>query len=300
MSFWRHIIVGITSVAFAVMLVMPVSALDVPPRPSLDRPIVDTTRTLTEVQITDLAQDIATARQEKSFELGVLIIPSLQGEPIEDYSLNVARGWGIGDKNDNTGALLLVAKDDRKIRIEVGYGLEGALNDARAGRIIRDTIAPEFREARYYEGIKKGIAEIWAALDNKPAASAPIDMGGSVSDSAGTIIFFGLWIIPWMFAILARTRSWWAGGVMGGVIGAVGGMILGWNLASIGGALFLIIVGFAFDYAVSKNYKERAGRGDNPSWWAGGSHWGGGSGGRSSGGSFGGGSFGGGGASGNW
>jgi uncharacterized protein len=103
-------------------------------------------------------------KQGTTHEIALLTVESLHGEPIERFALEVGRAWGIGGKEKNNGALLLVSKADRKIRIEVGRGLEGSLTDSICGRIIRDVIVPEFKQGRYGVGIKNGIVAIHEAI----------------------------------------------------------------------------------------------------------------------------------------
>lgn len=287
------------AIAAALLFVTNAMALEMPPAPPLERPIVDTTHTLTDQQVTQLSEQINTARQKKSFQLAVLMVPSLEGGAIEEYTLRVTRTWGIGEKGKNNGVLLFIAKNDRKMRIEVGYGQEGALTDARAARIIRNVIAPEFRENNFYEGIQAGVTEIIAALEGQaePAATEKTGMG----DYIGALFFVGyilLSLASWIVSILARSKSWWAGGVLGAVIGGAIFAILGFALSGLMVLIAATGIGLLLDYFVSKNYRERSAKGDYPSWWAGGTF--GGWGGGDSGGSFGGGDFGGGGASGDW
>lgn len=104
-------------------------------------------------------------------QFAVLTIPSLQGAVLEEFSLEVARTWGLGRKDKDDGILLLVSRDDRKLRIEVGYGLEGVLPDALCGRIIRDAIVPRFRRGDYAGGVTAGADEVLAALSGE--ASSP-------------------------------------------------------------------------------------------------------------------------------
>ena len=138
-------------------------ALDVPPVPPLSRPVVDTTRTLSDQQIQQLSEQITAARTQKSFQLAVLMVPSLEQTALEDYSLKVARAWGIGEKGKNNGVLIVIAKNDRKVRIEVGYGNEGNLTDARMSRLIRSVMAPKFQAGDYYGGIQAAVTDIVAA-----------------------------------------------------------------------------------------------------------------------------------------
>lgn len=279
-------------------------ALDVPAAPSLDTPIVDQTGTLTTEQIKQLAEQIAKSRKEKSYQIGVLIISSLgNDEYLEGYSLKVARAWGIGEKDTSNGVLLLVAIDDHKLRIEVGRGLEGDLTDVKSSRIIRNVITPKFKEGKYFEGISEGVNSIQLAVANKPDPAAetevsePVDWAGVVS----MIVFGGIVGLSWLGAVLGRSKSWWAGGVIGGIAGLVLMVIFSFVLWSILSLVGFIVFGLLFDFFVSKNYKQHARSHTDPAWWAGGT-WGGGSGwgGGSSGGGFGGGGFSGGGSSGSW
>ena len=293
----------VASIAVALAVSAGAAALDVPKAPTLDVPIVDQTGTLTAGQIQQLADTIATSRKEKSYQIGILILPTLgNDEYLEGYSLKVARGWGIGEKDTSNGVLLLIVKDDRKLRIEVGRGLEGDLTDVRANRIIRNVITPKFKEGKYFEGISEGVNSIQLAVAAKPDPAAAkttesVDWGAIVS----TAVFIGIAVLSWLGAVLGRSKSWWAGGVIGAVAGLVLMVIFGFAIWAIIGFIGLIFGGLGFDYLVSKNYKAHAADHTNPAWWAGGT-WGGGGGGwgGSSGGGFGGGGFSGGGSSGSW
>lgn len=294
----------VASIAVALAVSAGAAALDVPKAPTLDVPIVDQTGTLTAGQIQQLADKIAASRKEKSYQIGILIIPTLgNDEYLEGYSLKVARGWGIGEKDTSNGVLLLIVKDDRKLRIEVGRGLEGDLTDVRANRIIRNVITPKFKEGKYFEGISDGVNSIQLAVAAKPDPAAAkttesVDWGAIVS----TAVFIGIAVLSWLGAVLGRSKSWWAGGVIGAVAGLVLMVIFGFAIWAIIGFIGLIFGGLGFDYLVSKNYKAHAADHTNPAWWAGGTWGGGGSGwgGSSGGGGFGGGGFSGGGSSGSW
>jgi len=272
-----------------------VLALAVPPAPT-DIPIVDQTNTLTNEQQQSLAKTIAAEETATGNQIGILIIPSLQGDSIEDYSIRVAREWGIGSKEKSNGVLLVIAKDDHRLRIEVGYGLEGALTDVQSGRIIRSSITPQFKAGNYYEGVKQGVESIIKAIHGETDTTA------TTSDNTfsmwGALLFFGF-ICSWIVSMLARTKSWWAGGVVGTVIGVIVGLLSGYVFMGILGVLLFGGLGLLFDKLISANYQAHARRGRAPSWWAGGPFIGGG---RSGGGfgGFGGGGFGGGGASSGW
>ncbi len=148
----------------------PASALDVPERPS--GRVTDFTGTLSPTDIASLESKLLAFERETTDQIAVLMIPSLEGESLEDYSIRLAEKWKIGQKGKNNGVILLVVKNDRKMRIEVGYGLEGALPDALAGTIVRNEIAPRFRSGKFYEGIDAGIQAIMAATKGEYKAPA--------------------------------------------------------------------------------------------------------------------------------
>lgn len=305
----------ITSATFvATLLAMVIGtplayALDVPPRPT-DIPLVDQTNTLTQAQKQALATRIADERKASGNQVAILMIPSLEDEPLEEYTLKVARGWGIGQKERDSGVLLLIAKDDRRLRIEVGYGLEGALTDIRSGQIIRDRITPQFRQNKYYEGISEGLSGIVAAINGEKDPN--LQAGGSgqsdgserrdTSDLPFELIFFGLLFIPsWLGSMLARTKSWWAGGIVGAAAGGIIALFFGFMVIGLISVIALTLLGLFLDRTVSANYRKHAANGVAPSWWAGGPWIGGGRSNSKGGfGGFGGGSFGGGGSSGSW
>ncbi len=308
---WCYGLIASLALMVPLGLQLPVHALDAPPAPK-DVPLVDQTGTLTQQQIAGLADKISSERKATGNQIGVLMIGSLQGDALEDYSLKVARGWGIGQKDRDSGVLLVVVKDDRKLRIEVGYGLEGVLPDIRAAQIIRDRITPEFRKNNYYAGINSGLDGIISAIHGEKDPQ----LGSGTTDSKnsgsiwGTLAAFS-WVfilIPvWLGSVLGRTKSWWAGGVIGAGIGLIIGIFAGFLFWGVAAIVSLAAGGLLFDWAVSRNYKKAASGGsDGPSWWAGGPWLGGGTFGGGSGGDggdfggFSGGSFGGGGSSGSW
>lgn len=232
-----------------------------------------------------------------SAQVSVVTIKNLDGDTIEDYANKLFDEWGIGQKGKDNGVLLLVAVDDREMRIEVGYGLEGALTDAESSWIIRDKITPRFKEGNYDQGMIDGVEGILAAASED---LIPISVEKTFTASAGfmedafPVLVFGFMALQWVWAILARTKSWW----LGGVIGAIAGVIF-WGFT---GLMLLGLFGLLLDWLVSQEYKKSTVTGNYP-WWIGGkSGFGGGfSGGRSGGfGGFGGGRSGGGGSSGRW
>lgn len=292
------LIIAILGLFILVIFSSSVVALEIPPRPTTI-PIVDQTGTLTEEQKTILAQLIASERQKSGNQIAIVIVPSLEDEPLENFSLSIAREWGIGTKNDN-GVLLLISKNDKKLRIEVGYGLEGALTDIQSGKIIKNEITPAFKQGLYYDGVHAGLTSIIAAIHNEYTASAT----DNKSDSSlpwDFIFYLAIFGFSWLGSIIARTKSWWLGGVVGGMLGCVIWFFAESMLFGIVCVVLLTVIGLVLDKAVSANYRTNIKAGRKPSWWAGGGMFsGGGSSSGGSGGGFGGGSFGGGGASGGW
>ena len=139
-----------------------VDALEVPEHPR--GRITDFTHTLSTSEISHLDQKLADYEKQATNQIAVLMIPSLEGDNLEDYSIRLTDKWKIGQKGKDNGVILVVVKNDRKLRIEVGYGLEGVLPDGLAGFIIRDEIAPLFRKNQFFEGINQGTDAIIRAI----------------------------------------------------------------------------------------------------------------------------------------
>ena len=245
-----------------------------------------------------LESQLATLDASTTEQIAVVTVPSLGGDYIEHYATQLFEKWGIGEAKKDTGVLLLLAIQERELRIEVGYGLEGALPDSLADRIIRDDITPRLREGDYDGAINAGVESIIAAIRGEyvgpPSAGVAADMDPMA------IVVFGIFVLRWFAAMLGRTKAWWLGGVVGAGIGVAVSSFFGWWLA--GGAILtfiLFVFGLAFDYLVSSTFKDAVRHGDTPPWWTGGGGFGSSSHGGGFGG-FGGGMSGGGGASGRW
>jgi len=267
------------------------------PIPPLTGRVVDLTSTLTAPDAQALTAKLAAWEQKTGNQLAVLIVPSTQPEPIETYSIRVAEAWKIGRKGQDNGALLVVAKNDRKLRIEVGYGFEGSLTDATSRRIISDTIAPLFRENKFAQGVDAGVDQIMAVVDKgEPLAARPppkkSSPGGGFSFEMLLVVVF--LIVPIMGGILRRIFGKFLGSTVGaGIIGAGAWVVMGSLLiAAIAGVVTFFILLLT---GASGMFSRGGGGVFIPS---GGGGWGGGGGGGGF--SGGGGSFGGGGASGNW
>lgn len=295
----RHIAMTV-SIGLVVFSVAAVSALSIPPAPTTI-PILDNAELLTPEQEQTIAAKIAQERARSSNQIAILTIPSLEGDSLEQFSIKVARDWKVGEKEKDNGVLVVVARDDRTVRIEVGPGLEGILTDAQSSRIIRGEIAPAFQKDDYFGGISDGIDGIIYVLSGEGTyVEPPSSTLQNTKENFWGLAIAGISILSWIGSILSRTKSWWGGGIVGGLIGGVGLILWGIALISILGIILAIGVGLLFDYFVSKNYRQHRRIGTSPSWWAGGSRFGGGGGSSGGFGGFGGGSFGGGGASGRW
>ena len=258
---------------------------------------------LTEQQKTDLEVKLGNFEKQTTNEIVVFTTKSLEGEDIDDYTVRVFVNWKIGKEDRDNGVLFLVASEDRKIRIEVGYGLEPFITDGEAGEIIRDVIAPKFRNNDFAGGINDGADAIIKQIEN------PINEPGDFSKVFKIIgfifnhfelLFFGFIVIVYLFAYMARTSSFWLGGVVGGVIGVLIGIFLVSSTVSIIAAFFFGIFGLILDFLLSRVFKKMSEGGYKTDWASTkGGFWG--SSGSGSGfGGFGGGSSGGGGASGSW
>ena len=254
--------------------------------PALTHRVTDLTATLDAGQIQALESRLADFEKNRGAQLAVLIVPTTQPEAIEQFGIRVVEAWKLGRKGVDDGALLLVAKDDRALRIEVGYGLEGVLNDATAHRIIDEVIVPRFKRGDFFAGIESGLAAMMQVVDGEPlpppkraAASGKFDIESLLFIAFGLVVVVG----GMLRALLGRFP---AALLMGGALG-----LLAWLMvAPLLIALFVGLMAFVFVLLGG------GGRG------FGGGGFGGGSGGYGGGGGFsgGGGGFGGGGASGRW
>lgn len=246
-----------------------------------------------------LEERLKAFKDETSNEISVVTIKSLDGDYIENYAVKLFEEWGIGSAENDNGVLLLIALDDKQMRIEVGYGLEGALPDAIASQIINNDLKPAFRSGEYYGGIDRAVKAIISATkgEYEPSYSAVKNQGWS-EDTILFFLVFGFYFLAALWRFLAKSKSWWQGGLVGLVLGFIIALIISASLIIL--PLVFLILGLIFDYLVSRVFpKPKTGhRGGGP-WFFGGGGFGGGSSGGGFGG-FGGGSSGGGGASGSW
>ncbi|WP_035695610.1 TPM domain-containing protein [Bradyrhizobium liaoningense] len=267
--------------------------------PQLTGRVVDRTGTLSSSDIAALSQKLLDFENRKGSQIAVLIVPTTQPETIEQFSIRVAEAWKIGRKKIDDGAILVVAKNDRHLRMEVGYGLEGALTDVTSRRIIDEVITPKFKTGDFAGGISDGVDRMIRVVDGEPLpVPSPTVHFGNLDDLAPLFIvtlFASIGVGGFFRAALGRLLG---SLVTGGIIAALTWLILGSAaLAAALGALGFII-GFVADLFSAMTPGTGRSRGSS---WSSGSSGGWSSGSSSSGGfSGGGGSFGGGGASGSW
>lgn len=262
--------------------------------PPLTGRVVDQTGTLTSEQISTLDSTLQAFEQRKGSQIAVLIVPTTEPETIEQFSIRVAEAWKIGRKKVDDGAILVVAKDDRRLRIEVGYGLEGALTDVTSKRIIDEIITPKFRDGDFAGGITAGVDRMIGVIDGEPLPEPKRQQqSGNIFDnleSFGPVAFFAVLVFGGIFRTMFGRLL--GAAVTGGLVG-----LAIWFLAgTLAIAAIIGVIAFVFTLVGDSVVSSGGGRGG----WSGGG--GGGWSGGSSGGGFsgGGGSFGGGGASGRW
>jgi len=275
------------------LAVFSTAALAAPSFPPLTGRVVDTAGILSPQAEAEISAQLAAHEQATTNQVVVVTLKSLGGYDIADYGYQLGRHWGIGQKGKNNGVLLIVAPTERKLRIEVGYGLEGALTDATSRDIIERVIKPLFRQQHYDQGVRAGVIAILAALSGAYHPAPPPATARTRDDSApvGAVLFGILAFLFMLTKALPRGARrgkgrWLTAGIVGTVVG-----VLFWILTSI--VLIALILGIVA-FLLALLLDGRSGRGG----WGGGSDsgWGGGGGGFSGGG----GDFGGGGASGDW
>lgn len=277
----------------ALALLLPPAGLaeDVPVPPLTGR-VVDTVEALTPDQRVDLEAMLQAFEQRKGSQIAVLIVGTTYPEPIEAYSLRVAEAWKIGRKGVNDGIVLVIARSDRTLRLEVGYGLEGVVADATANRLIDEVIVPRFREDDFYGGIKAGLDRLIRLIDGEPLPPPQSPAGGRDPGSLETyfVLFFAI-----VFVVGGALRAMLGRFPAAAIVGAGTGA-LAWIIAA--PLLVAVVVGIVgFFFTLLGGAMGGVPRGRRSGWGGGGFGGGGWGGGGFSGG---GGGFGGGGASGRW
>jgi uncharacterized protein len=259
--------------------------------PALTARVIDQTGILPAADQAALEGRLADLEKRKGSQMAVLIVPTVKPEAIEQYSIRVTDAWKLGRKGVDDGVLLLVAKDDRQVRIEVGYGLEGAIPDALADRVLREYILPRFREDDYAGGITAGVDRLIGLVDGEPLpAPEPARSSGTSLENVLPVVF----VISLVLGSLLRRALGQLPGAA--ATGAVAGGVT-WLLAGVlGVALFMAVVGFVIGLTAGGNGGRWASHRRGGFGGLGGGFGGGGGGGFGGGG----GGFGGGGASGRW
>jgi uncharacterized protein len=262
--------------------------------------ITDQANILDQTARTEIKQAVLPLYEKGQAEIAIVTINSLNDYPIEDYTLDLGRFWGVGNKELNNGIVLLIAPNDKQARIEVGYGVEGYLTDAESSWIIQDTL-PFFRENQFSEGTVFAVKNIISSLEVEYLPQRTTTNTTDILQSVFPFIIFGF---IWLAGILGRSKSWYTGGIIGAISSTLVILFTSIAIVSILSGFIIFastISGLIFDKIVSSKYHSSK----KTPWWAGGgnNNNGGGFGGSGSSGGFGGfsgGSFGGGGSSGRW
>jgi uncharacterized protein len=233
----ERVVSGLMRFLLCVLILFPLAAFAQPEIPDHGgRWVHDNAHVLSSQSISQLENILKAERDSTSNQIAILIIPSLEGGSLEEYTLRVAEKWGLGKADRDNGVLLFVSRDDRKMRIEVGYGLEGSLTDAVSSRIIRNEIAPGFRQGDYDGGVQAGVMAIIQAIKGEYVNDDPPPRKRhSKRSPLATILIIILIII-----FISRGRrggggNWSSGRGWMGPIGGFGGGSWGGGGGSFGG-----------------------------------------------------------------
>ena len=191
------------SILLSFFLVNSIFGLSVP---SLTSPIVDNANLISDGVEQNINNQLEELSNSTGIQLAVLTIPTLEGEVLESYSMKVAETWKLGSAEKDTGVLLLIALEERSIRIEVGYGLEGVLTDTKCGLIIRNIIAPEFRNGNYQAGIVNAVNNIVGLVKGDESLVSKKVLNESSSDSSA-FIFMGIVLLYGFIFVMAVVTS---------------------------------------------------------------------------------------------
>jgi len=249
------------------------------PVPPLTGHVIDQTATLSPEQKASLEQTLTAFEARKGSQLAVLMVASTAPEEVEQFALRVAEQWKLGRKKIDDGAILVIAKNDRALRIEVGYGLEGALNDATSKRIISETILPRFKSQDFYGGITAGVAQMIGVVDGEPlpATSQKQTTRGADLQQYAPVLF----IVALALGGVLRAKIGKVPGalVTGGAVGVLAWVIVGaLSMAVIAGviALFVTLTGAGMGRHGLGGYLGGGGRGGGGGFRGGGGGFGGG------------------------
>lgn len=283
-----------------VFLLLASTAGAEPTFPELTGRVVDQAGLLSAAEEDRLSQRLADEAQQSSNQVVVVTLKSLQGYDIADYGYRLGRHWGIGQKDKDNGALLIVAPEERKVRIEVGYGLEHALTDAISHNIIQAVITPQFKQGNFYQGISDGVDAMLAAIAGTYKAQPTPGSGGAKGGGGNFLMFVVIGIMLGEFVSRLFRNRLVSAGVLGGGIGLVVFLVAG----SLAMGLLAALMVMVFHFFIGGGGGPTAGGTRRGGHYYGGYYGGGYSSGSMGGGfggfSGGGGGFGGGGASGGW
>lgn len=285
----------LATAVLSLFLFIPLASAEYVPPEAPNGYVLDEAGVLSEETEAALEAELATLEEETSTQIAIYMASSLQGYTVEEAALSIGRTWGVGQEEFNNGVVLLVAPNESTARIEVGYGLEGAITDAQSNAILNEMI-PYFVEADYDTAVITGVGYIegLARGEEFPLEDLTLDENGNVMQDSGNWLVILLYFIPLFWALLSwmsSTKAWWLGGVFGLIIGAVVSFAV--LPIIIGGVLGLFL-----DFILSTVLYKKIGMGKSGRGFWGGFGGSGGSGGGFGG--FGGGGFGGGGATGRW
>jgi len=259
--------------------------------PPLTARVTDLTATLTSDQRAALEQKLAALEARKGSQVAVLLVPTTQPETVEQYAIRVFDQWKLGRKGMDDGVLLLVAKNDRKLRIEVGYGLEGAIPDAIARRVMDEDIVPLFKRGNFYGGISAGTDRVSKLIEGE--SMPPPKHTTAPGSGWSTETFFIGFIILAMASQLLHSLL---GRFLGAGVAGIAAGIVGYVLAGLTAAVIIGFIAFVISLFIGATGRRGSGWSSGGNWSSGGGGWSSGGGGFSGGG----GSSGGGGASGSW
>lgn len=283
---WRWLLIGALALLGAALARAEVAV------PPLKEAVTDVSGLLNAAQKSELEQRLRAFSAQKGSQVAILIVPSTRPETIEQYAIRVAEQWKLGRKGVDDGVLILLASADREVRIEVGYGLEGALPDVIADRIIEEVMIPYFRQNDYFGGLKAGSERVIAVIEGEPLPPAPAQSQPTSVQGFESFIPIFFVIVAFLGSMLKKMFGRFLGaGATGFAAGTAGWLILGGafaaGLAGFFGFLLALLLGSG------GRHGGFGGFGGGGGWSSGGGFGGGGFGG-------GGGGFGGGGASGRW
>ena len=232
---------GLLVVAIALLLVLALPAAATLSVPALTGRVVDNAGLLSDGGHSAVEEAVRSLEQETGGQMAVLTIPTLAGDALEPFSMRVAETWKIGRKGQDNGAVLVVVRDSHDIRLEVGYGWEGKINDARAGDIIR-AMGPFFRGGRFANGLVYAVRQVQTFVTGKtPAGAAPVVPESSAPTHEGTasawpMLFFVAWIVFLIVLGACRSRTISRHGSRGGFGGFSGGSFGGGGFSGGGGS----------------------------------------------------------------